>query len=227
MRLLIMDDDREIGSFLQEMLQEASFEVDFFDNAKDTYYAALDNNYDLMLLDITLDSFAQYGLMCSGLDVARMISEKKNTPYMYLTARADPTDVTQGLYSGAEDYITKPYSLPILIAKIQTVLRRLGKSSMSESLSYRDLTISLTNRRVTIGQEIASPSPILYDILVYLLKNKNQPVSREELANEVWQHGDVSDSDKNKIDVAIKRLREILPAKYIQTVRGVGYIIED
>jgi len=227
MRLLIMDDDREIGSFLQEMLQEASFEVDFFDNAKDTYYAALNNYYDLMLLDITLDSFAQYGLMSSGFDVARMITEKKNTPYMYLTARADPTDVTQGLYSGAEDYITKPYSLPILIAKIQTVLRRLGKSSISESLSYKDLTISLTNRRVTVGEEILTPSPILYDILVYLLKNKNHPVSREELAKEVWQHNDVSDSDKNKIDVAIKRLREIVPSKYIQTVRGVGYIIED
>ena len=227
MRLLIMDDDREIGSFLQEMLQEASFEVDFFDNAKDTYYAALNNYYDLMLLDITLDSFAQYGLMSSGFDVARMITEKKNTPYMYLTARADPTDVTQGLYSGAEDYITKPYSLPILIAKIQTVLRRLGKSSISESLSYKDLTISLTNRRVTVGEEILTPSPILYDILVYLLKKKNQPVSREELAKEVWQHNDVSDSDKNKIDVAIKRLREIVPSKYIQTVRGVGYIIED
>ncbi|WP_235832753.1 response regulator transcription factor [Gottfriedia acidiceleris] len=222
-----MDDDREIGSFLQEMLQEASFEVDFFDNAKDTYNAALENEYDLMLLDITLDPFAQYGLMCSGFDVSRLINEKKNTPYIYLTARADPTDVTQGLYSGAEDYITKPYSLPILIAKIQTVLRRLGKSTMTKSLSFKDITIFLSNRKVTLGQKTISPSPILYDILVCLLKNKNQPVSREDLAKEVWQHENITDSDKNKIDVAIKRLREIIPSKYIQSVRGIGYIIED
>lgn len=85
MRLLIMDDDREIGSFLQEMLQETSFDVDYFENAKDTYNAALDNEYDLMLLDISLDTYAQFGLMCSGFDVARMVNEKKNIPYMYIT----------------------------------------------------------------------------------------------------------------------------------------------
>lgn len=82
MRLLILDDDTEIGSFLQEMLQEASFEVDYFDNAKDIYNAALENEYDLMLLDITLDTHAQYGLLCSGFDVARMVNEKKNIPFL-------------------------------------------------------------------------------------------------------------------------------------------------
>lgn len=77
MRLLILDDDTEIGSFLQEMLQEASFEVDYFNNAKDTYDAALENEYDLMLLDITLDTYAQHGLLSSGFDVARMVNEKR------------------------------------------------------------------------------------------------------------------------------------------------------
>ncbi len=229
MRLLILDDDTEIGSFLQEMLQEASFEADYFNNAKDTYVAALENEYDLMLLDITLDTYAQHGLMCSGFDVARMVNEKKNIPYMYLTARTDPADITQGLYSGAEDYITKPYNLPVLIAKIQTVLRRLQKSSKPDIgiLSYKDLSISLNSRKVTVKQQLVSPSPTLYDILVCLLKNRNHAVSREELAKEVWGYDDISDSDKNKIDVAIKRLRETIPPDYIQTVRGVGYMIED
>jgi DNA-binding response OmpR family regulator len=229
MRLLIMDDDTEIGSFLQEMLQEASFEVDYFDNAKDTYDAALDNDYDLMLLDISLDTYAQHGLLCSGFDVARIVNEKKNIPYMYITARTDPSDITLGLYSGAEDYITKPYNLPVLIAKIQTVLRRLEKSTMSKTglLTSQDLAISLNNRRVTLNSQIVHLSPTLYDILVCLLNNKNNAVSREELAKVVWNHDDVSESDRNKIDVSIKRLRESIPADYIKTVRGVGFIIED
>lgn len=99
---------------------------------------------------------------------------------MYLTARADPTDVTQGLYSGAEDYITKPYNLSVLIAKIQTVVRRLEKSSKHDTglLSYKDLSISLNSRRVTVGKQLVHLSPTLFDILVCLLKNKNHAVSR-------------------------------------------------
>lgn len=229
LRLLLLDDDTEIGSFLQEMLQEASFEVDYYNNAKDTYDAALENEYDLMILDITLDPYAQHGLMCSGFDVARMVNEKKTIPYIYLTARADPADVTQGLYSGAEDYITKPYNIPVLIAKIQTVIRRLQNSSKPyiSIFSYKDLSISLVSRRVTVGKQLVHLSPTLFDILACLVKNKNHAVSREEIAKEVWGYDGISDSDKNKIDVAIKRLREMLPSDYIQTVRGVGYLLED
>lgn len=141
---------------------------------------------------------------------------------MYLTARADPTDVTQGLYSGAEDYITKPYNLSVLIAKIQTVVRRLEKSSKHDTglLSYKDLSISLNSRRVTVGKQLVHLSPTLFDILVCLLKNKNHAVSRGELAKEVWGYDDISDSDKNKIDVSIKRLRETISSDYIKTVRG-------
>ncbi|WP_223592342.1 response regulator transcription factor [Neobacillus bataviensis] len=229
MRLLLLDDETVIGSFLQEMLQEASFEVDYYNNAKDTYNAALENEYDLMILDITLDPYAQHGLMRSGFDVARMVNEKKSVPYIYLTARADPADVTQGLYSGAEDYITKPYNIPVLIAKIQTVIRRLQNSSKPyiSIMSYKDLTISLINRRVTAGKQLIHLSPTLFDVLVCLVKNKNHAVSREEIAKEVWGYDEISDSDKNKIDVAIKRLREMIPSDYIQTVRGVGYLLED
>lgn len=229
MRLLILDDEVEIGSNLQFMLQESGFDVDYFDNARDAYIAATHDYYDLMIIDISLEPRAQYGALYSGMDVVRSINEKKKVPYIYLTARADPLDVTQGLYSGAEDYVTKPYTLSVLIARIRTVMRRLNQvSEQPVVLTCRDLKLDLIGHKVLVKGKEVPLTKKQFDVLTHLLKHKNCVVSRKQLAKEVWGYdGKFLHAETNTIDVTMKRLRSLIPKGYIKTIRGVGYAIEE
>ncbi len=225
MRILLVDDEPELLSQLQQTLVHQKYDVDTAADGEAALDRVFDTVYDLILLDIMLPQI-------DGLSVLKEIRQAKiRTPVIMLTARGAVEDKITGLDYGADDYLAKPFAMAELLARIRSVLRRLGESG-NAALTVANLTLDTKRREVRIHDRKVELTPKEFSILEFLLYNKNRAVSRFTLAEHVW--GDDFDpfTMSNFIDVHIKNLRRKLGdagggKSIVRTIRGIGFIIED
>lgn len=225
-RILIVEDERKIARFVELELKHEGYEVDIAGNGREGLDKILSGEADLVVLDVMLPEL-------SGIEVCKQAREAgMKVPIIMLTAKDDVMDKVEGLDNGADDYMTKPFAIEELLARIRVALNRKQKTAKEKEvqiLQYGDLKVDLAKYEVTYGGETITLTKKEFDLLAYLMKHKNQAVSRETLLNEVWDYDYMGET--NVVDVYIRYLRQKLDDKYdvkiINTVRGVGYIIKD
>lgn len=221
MRILIIEDETKTAAYLKKGLSENDFVVDTTHNAKDGLHAALTFDYDLVILDVMLPDREGWEILS---DIRRL---GKQTPVLFLTARDRVQDRVKGLELGADDYLVKPFAFSELLARIRVILRR-GPAKPPSKLVIADLEIDLLGHKVTRGGRQIDLTQKEFILLSLLVQKAGQVLSRTMIAEQVW---DINfDSDTNIVDVAIRRLRtkvdDPFEKKLINTVRGVGYVIE-
>ncbi len=222
MRILVVEDERKLSSFIKRGLKEAGYAVDVADDGENGLFLAQSNPYDLIVLDVMLPGR-------DGIDVCRKL-RKGNiaTPVLMLTARDDLQDKVSGLDAGADDYLTKPFSFPEFLARIRALLRR-NRGEKAASLKVADLELDiLTRKAVRAGKEVVL-TPTEYGLLEYLMLNAGQVVTRTMISEHVWN--DDFDSFTNIINVYVNYLRNKVDSghdkKLIHSLRGVGYMIRE
>jgi two-component system response regulator ArlR len=229
-KLLLLEDEFEIGSTLEMILKSEDYDVDWFVTGDEAVEAALINEYDLMILDVMLKKTADgfNSRVTNGLEVARLVSQKKHCPYLLLTSRSEPLDIMQGLDMGAEDYITKPYDLTVLLARIRTILRRTNTADVSSGGITRvgNITINILTHKVTVDGKPVHLTNQLFELLQYFIVHKNQIVSKEDLYKNIWGYDPSDLQETNTLEVNIRRLRNQIGTNIIKTVRGKGYVLE-
>lgn len=223
--ILIVEDERKLSRVLQLELEYENYQTEIADNGRDALTMIQEHSWDLVLLDIMLPEL-------SGLEVLRRVRKTDNsTPIILLTARDQVYDKVSGLDQGANDYITKPFQIEELLARIRAHLRQQqsSQSQPTHSFSIGDLTVDIKSREVKRADKHIELTPREFDLLVCLLKNKNIVLTREQLIEQVW--GFDYYGDTNVVDVYIRYVRQKVdnpfPEPYIATVRGVGYTIKD
>ncbi len=223
MLLLIVEDDRNLRGFLKNAFREEGYAVDDADTGDDALDRALAREYDCIVLD----------LMLPGRDGFAVLEELRRrsvtTPVLMLTARDELPARVRGLETGADDYLTKPFDLPELIARVHALVRRARLRHEDAKLEVGDIVLDPLARVVTRGDRVIELSPREFTLLEFLMRNAGRSVSRSRIAEAVWNYK--FDTETNVVDVYINYLRKKLstsgtPAP-ITTVRGVGYRLED
>ena len=223
-KILIVEDEQKISRALQLELEYENYETEVANNGKDALLLMEANEWDLVLLDIMIPEL-------SGLEVLRRIRRTDDeTPIILLTARDEVHDKVSGLDLGANDYITKPFQIEELLARIRVHLRKPKvKKETGNKLTIGDLVVNLQSREVKRSEKNIELTPREFDLLVYLLKNKNIVLTRDQLIEQVWGYDYYGET--NVVDVYIRYLRQKIDKgydiSYIQTVRGVGYTIKE
>ncbi|MGG0656275.1 response regulator transcription factor [Rummeliibacillus pycnus] len=228
-RILVVEDELQIAKILKLELEYEGYEVVVANNGKFGLEVALNGKIDLILLDIMLPEM-------NGIEVLRRVrKENEMMPIILLTARNMTMDKVTGLDLGANDYITKPFEMEELLARVRSCLRQSSfisnSSNIEESImTVKDLTINNDTREVTRGDSGITLTPKEFDLLVYLVSHKNKIVTRENIIKDVWDYD--YEGDTNVIDVYIWHLRKKIDEGFesnaiIQTVRGVGYIVKE
>ncbi len=219
-RILLIEDEPQIARFVQLELNHEGYEVTVANDGRDGLEVFKAHPFDLVLLDIMLPSL-------NGIEVLRRIRQLSNVPIIMLTARDSVMDKVSGLDNGADDYITKPFAIEELLARLRNLLRK--QVSQTSVLSYKSLVLDLNQHECTVNNNQVDLTKKEFDLLHMLLKHKNQVLSRELLIEKIW--GYEFDGTTNSIDVYVRYLRakieEPFDEKFIHTVRGVGYIIKD
>lgn len=220
-RILIVEDEEKLARFIELELGYEGYEATKAFDGRTGLELAESGGFDLVLLDIMLPGI-------SGLEVLRRLRRGTSMPVILLTARDSVIDKVQGLDGGADDYITKPFAIEELLARIRTALRKSAPAS-PEVLCVCGLCLDAARRTVTVDGESVSLTKKEFDLLHELMKNKGIVLSRETLLERVW--GFDFAGETNAVDVYIRFLREKIDeahgVKLIQTVRGVGYVIKD
>lgn len=218
-KILIVEDDLAIQALLHDFIQEAGYSVVLAADGVEALAKHSEQPFDLVLLDIMLPKIDGYG-------VCEVIRQKSNVPIIMLTALDDEGNQLKGLDLQADDYITKPFSMPVLLRKIAAVLRRSSRQDDTpQTMSYKDLTLDLDGYKVYIGQENVDLTPREFEILLELLTHKGRILTRQNLLQTLWKYEFFG--DERIIDTHIKNLRKKLgTADYIETIRGVGYRID-
>lgn len=224
MKILLVDDNLSLLDQIRQILTSQRYIVETVSNGEEALDKLCENPFDLIILDIMMPKM-------DGFTVLREMRQIKiDAPVLMLTAKGDATDKVKGLDLGADDYLSKPFSMDELLARVRALLRRSGGQCES-ILQVGDLTLDTISREVTRGGTPVELTPREFSILEFLLHNKNRVVSRFSLAEHVW--GDDFDpfSMSNFMDVHVKNLRHKIGdsgnGKIIRTVRGVGYVIGD
>ncbi|ATY13591.1 DNA-binding response regulator [Amycolatopsis sp. AA4] len=221
-RVLVVEDDLTIAASIDARLSAEGFSVTVAHDGPAAVEAEAATSPDLVVLDVMLPGF-------DGLEVCRRIQARRPVPVLMLTARADETDLLVGLGVGADDYLTKPFSMRVLSARIQALLRRVERSSAAaeERIVLGDLEIDIAERRVRRGGEPAQLTPIEFDLLVHFARRPRAVQPRERLLSEVWDWDvQATGAGTRAVDSHIKALRRKLGADLIRTVHGVGYALE-
>lgn len=221
MRLLVVEDEKKVASFVKKGLEEEGYAVDVSYNGEEGGRLAETNHYDLIILDIMLPQK-------SGLSILKELREKGlNTPILLLTARGTVEDKVAGLNAGADDYLAKPFMFSELLARVRSLLRRGGEKA--PVLKFADLTMDPVTRKVTrSGLDIVLTGKE-YSLLEYFMRRPNQVLTRTIIWEHVWESD--FNTATNVIDVYVKYLRNKIDKdfekKLIHTVWGVGYILKD
>ncbi|MBF0571115.1 MAG: response regulator transcription factor [Candidatus Omnitrophica bacterium] len=222
MRILLVEDERKLAALIKRAFIEVHYAVDLADNSVDALFLAESNPYDLIILDIMIPGK-------DGIAVCRQLRKGKiDAPVLMLTARNDVEDKVLGLDAGADDYLTKPFSFPELLARVRALLRR-KKSDKSTRLKVADLELDQAIRKAyRAGKEIDLTSTE-YSLLEYLMLNAGQVVTRTMISEHVWD--DDFDAYSNVINVYINYLRKKIDSnqaqQLIHSLRGVGYTLKD
>ncbi|HFS8604891.1 TPA: two-component system response regulator CovR [Streptococcus pyogenes] len=229
-KILIIEDEKNLARFVSLELQHEGYEVIVEVNGREGLETALEKEFDLILLDLILLDLMLPEM--DGFEVTRRLQTEKTTYIMMMTARDSIMDVVAGLDRGADDYIVKPFAIEELLARIRAIFRRQDIESEKKVPSqgiYRDLVLNPQNRSVNRGDDEISLTKREYDLLNILMTNMNRVMTREELLSNVWKYDEAVET--NVVDVYIRYLRGKIdiPGKesYIQTVRGMGYVIRE
>jgi two-component system copper resistance phosphate regulon response regulator CusR len=221
-KILIVEDELKTGQYLRQGLTEAGFVVDLARDGTDGLHLALYGEYDLVILDVMLPGL-------DGWQVLRALRDRGlHMPVLFLTARDQVEDRVKGLELGADDYLVKPFSFAELLARVRTILRRGKGVSEVTTLQVADLELDLLRRRVSRAGRRIDLTAKEFGLLELLMRRQGEVLPRSMIASQVWDMN--FDSDTNVIEVAVRRLRlkidEAHEIKLIQTVRGMGYVLE-
>lgn len=222
MRVLVVEDDRKIASFVVNGLKQHGFAVDHAADGERGLDLALTVTYDAAVLDLMLPKL-------DGLSLLRQLREKKiTTPVLILSARANVDDRVLGLQSGGDDYLTKPFAFSELLARVQALVRRATHTTAPSHLAVADLKLDLFARSVTRAGQKIELQPREFSLLELLLRHAGRPVTKTMIMEHVWDFS--FDPQTNLVDVLVHRLRakvdKDFPAKLIHTLRGVGYVLK-
>ena len=224
MNIFLLEDDEAIGIGLKYSLENEEYAITLARSVKQAERIIENQNFSLYILDINLPDG-------SGYDICRRVKEKGDFPVIFLTAYDDEVNVVMGLDIGADDYITKPFRVRELVARIKSVLRRCGKDKTESVVKLGNVSVNLNEARVTKDGEDVILTAMEYRLLLTFLNNRGRILSRNRLLEEIWDvDGDFVND--NTLTVYIKRLRDKIerdPAcpSIIKTVRGLGYVIEN
>lgn len=218
-KILIVEDDPSIQALLHDFIKEAGYSVVLAADGVEALAKYSQQDFDLVLLDIMLPKIDGYG-------VCEVIRQKSDVPIIMLTALDSEENQIRGLDLQADDYITKPFSMPVLLRKIGAVLRRSSKQNYTpQTISYNDLTLDLDGYKVYWREENIELTPREFEILRELITHKGRILTRQNLLQNLWKYEFFG--DERIIDTHIKNLRKKLgAADYIETIRGVGYRID-
>ena len=224
MRILVIEDQKKVARALKEGLEAEHYEVEIAMTGEDGFFLVNSQKFDLVLLDLMLPGR-------DGIEILHAMRERElETPVLILTAKDAIEDRVVGLDAGADDYLVKPFAFPELLARIRALLRR-GRTDQVLKLKYADLEMDLVTHRVMRANRAIDLSAKEFDLLEYLLRNSDNIVSRKMLARDVWHETDRVTPIDNVIDVHITRLRKKVDQPFgkqlIQTVRGVGFVLQD
>ncbi len=224
-RIFIVEDEHRIARFLQMELEHEGFQTATEENGRRAFERIIQEKYDLVLLDIMLPEM-------DGLTICRQVRELSEVPIIMLTAKDEVEDKVNGLDIGADDYITKPFAIQELFARIRAALRKhknSGDEPQGEMLTVKDLVLYPSRYEVKVKEERVELTKKEYSLLEYLLRNKRNVLTRDQILQKVWGYDYVGDT--NVVDVYIRYLRAKIDdhfgEKYIYTVRGVGYVVKD
>ncbi|WP_215191677.1 response regulator transcription factor [Exiguobacterium sp. s7] len=219
--ILVVEDDAKIARLLELELMHAGYQVEVAHDGRTGLDRALTGGIDLMLLDVMLPQM-------SGLEVVRRVKEEQPLlPVLMVTARGDRYDKVSGLDLGADDYITKPFEMEELLARIRAFLRMRQHVQVDTServLSYEGLTVDVNRHEVICEGQKVDLTRREFDLLVYLLEHPERVLTRDQLVEHVW--GFDYYGDTNVVDVYVRYVRKKLGGSWIQTVRGVGYMLK-
>lgn len=223
MRILLVEDDETLASFIVSGLREAGFAADHAPDGETGLHMALTEPYDAAIIDIMLPRL-------DGLTLIEKLRREKNTiPLLILSAKRSVEDRVRGLHTGGDDYLTKPFAFSELLARVQALIRRSTGISEPHVLQVGDLMMNLLTRNVSRGQERIDLQPLEFSLLEYLMRNAGNVVTKTMIMEHVWDYN--FDPHTNVVEVRICRLRDKIDkrftAKLIHTLRGVGYVLKE
>lgn len=214
MRILVVEDDKRLAGAVRRGLQQEGYAVDVALDGTDGHWLATENSYDALVLDAMLPGM-------SGEEICRALRERGDwTPLLILTARSGVDEEAAALDAGADDFLAKPFSYVVLLARLRALLRR-GAPERPAVLEAGDIRLDPAGREVTRGGDPVPLTPREYTVLEYLLRNPTRVISKSELLDHVWDAAEVT--DPNAVEVYVGYLRRKLGRDVIRTVRGVGY----
>jgi|ERR1035437_3914071 two-component system OmpR family response regulator len=218
MRVLVVEDDAKIASFVVRGLKQAGYAVDHAPDGETGLALATSTDYDAAIVDIMLPKLDGLSL------VRRLRAARRPIPVLFLSAKSSVDDRVRGLQSGGDDYLTKPFAFSELLARVQALIRRATQSPEATRLTAGDVTLDLVTREVIRAGERVELQPREFSLLAFLLRHAGRPVSKTMILEHVWDYS--FDPQTNVVDVVVSRLRAKLDPERarLETVRGVGYI---
>jgi two-component system OmpR family response regulator len=223
MRILLVEDDLKIASFIVKGLRATGYAVDHATDGGEGLHLALTQPYDTAIVDIMLPKLDGLAL------IERMRKEKVNTPVIILSAKDSIDDRVKGLQTGGDDYLTKPFAFSELLARVQALIRRASGLAEPTRLTVGDLSMNLLTREVARGGRRIELKPIEFSLLEYLMRSAGRVVSKTMIMEHVWNYD--FDPQTNVVEARICRLRDKIDRdfdkKLIHTIRGVGYVLKE
>ena len=222
-RILIIEDEKMLARFVQLELEHEGYDVDVAPDGREGLDKALRDEYDLMLLDLMLPGL-------SGIEICRRVRQHSQKPIIMLTAKDDVSDKLMGLDMGADDYVTKPFAIEELLARIRVALKHGGHSAAADTdeICQGKLVVNTRNRHVAFDGQEVTLTKTEFDMLAYMAAHPDKVLSRDELLSEVWGYSYAGDT--NIVDVYVRYLRQKLDERFgvklLHTVRGVGYLFK-
>lgn len=220
--VLIVEDEENMVSFIKMELEYEGYNVSIANDGRKAVSLALENDFDVILLDLMLPGI-------NGIEVCRRIRKEKNTPIIMLTARDSVMDKVTGLQAGADDYLAKPFAIEELLARMEVIFRRNKKDNNKSEMKFKDIELDIEGRTVRRNKETIELTNTEFQLLLMFMKNINRVLTRDIILENIWGYN--SEAETNVVDVYVRYIRNKLDKndkeKYIQTIRGVGYIMRD
>ena len=222
MRLLVVEDDKKLASYIVKGFQEAGYAVDHCGDGENGLIMATGNDYDAAIVDIMLPNLNGLAL------VQELRKQRSAVPVLFLSAKATVDDRVKGLQTGGDDYLTKPFAFAELLARVQALVRRGSRATEATTLQVGDLTLDLLSRKVTRGSTKVELQAREFSLLEYLMRNAGRVVTKTMILSHVWDYS--FDPQTNVVDVLVCRVRNKVDKdfepKLIRTIRGMGYVLE-
>ena len=222
-KVILIEDEVKLARFVELELRYEGYDVTVCHDGREGLQMVTDGNYDMILLDLMLPGL-------TGIEICRRVRKFSNVPIIMLTAKDETMDKVAGMDSGADDYLTKPFAIEELLARMRVAFKHAHAGGAKKViLEVQGLEIDTDKRMVTVNGTVVDLTKKEYELLLYLVQNKNIVLSREQILNEVWGYSYIGET--NVVDVYIRYLRskidEAFGIKYIHTIRGVGYYVKD